>query len=466
MHSLLLLALIFFAKALPCPNNWTSIDWTTLPNSTCTLNQTIDVVSSIDLSGAVIECLGNVSIRVTGLDITLNNLTLINCYTIYYLSPEGTFILNNSRIINAFSGITAEGNVVVVNSIFQDCHTSGQGGGIFSPKNVTAINSQFESCSANDGGGIYAANITAMKTIFRNCTGHGGGIYSTHNVLVQECLFESCRCLDMNGLTGRGGAISIYTNQTSQSVVECSTFRDCSAFSYGTIFGTSTMPSTINISRVDFYNNGGLALMSGGVQLRIYLKTWYSTQASESFGSLIINDFNLPQPINCSASSQLSSQLFSGSSQNSSKSSSQNVSNSSSQSSQNVSNSSSQNTQITVSPLTSLIWDEYMIITEPTTVNITLQVNSLTVRLPSHWSGSFIRGPSIKLSGTLYLDLTELDSSFEGVITLFDAAAEGSFDQLVLIGSNSCSTAELGTAGEIFVINTCSTDGTNDVHIF
>lgn len=98
-------------------------------------------------------------------------------------------------------------------------------------------------------------------------------------------------------------------------------------------------------------------------------------------------------------------------------------------------------------------------IREPITSTTEFLLHSVTLVL-THFSGAFITAPYIRISGTLTVDFSNYDPTFTGSIQTFSSAPEGTFSNIYLTGLNDCRAAELGTAGEIYVTNTCTTTTT------
>lgn len=104
----------------------------------------------------------------------------------------------------------------------------------------------------------------------------------------------------------------------------------------------------------------------------------------------------------------------------------------------------------------SLIWTATTV-SQPVSSPLALQIASLTIVLSNGISGPLVSAPTIAVSGTLTVDISELDlTNYESSYQLFSTAPSGSFSVVTVVGGDECVSASVTAAGELFLLNECS----------
>lgn len=490
--------LLSLIEATPCPSNWTTFNWANNTNYACTITQTQNLTNvNLNLEGAILTCSSVVGISLSGLSNTLTNFTLLNCLSggISNVGVTPLFVVGG-RFINCTRGITSpSGPVTVTNSFFRGCSTIGNGGAIGTNTNVTAIDTVFESCRANIGGAVLGMIITLTRTNFLNCTANtnGGAVFALNRIVVRDSSFNSC-----NASTGGAIYLSPSFDYTSSSI-GCSSFIGNRATIGGAIYiRPYGVNNQLDVTNTNFVNNtGNGSIVVTGTGYPVVITNWYSNgNGVESFSGPVTRQAQLPGLISCypspqesssnssQESSPVNSSLVNSSSIESSpvnttsesfpvnssseESSPVNTTSQTNTSSQNISSTESSRVNSAEGTLLELIrWNESTTISQIFSTTSPLEIRSLNIVLSSAFEGPLITGSSASLSGTLYLDLTNYDLNSEDELWLFNfSQMEGTFEHLVIIGVDSCITGELGNAGTVYVINTCSTDASASLALF
>lgn len=201
-------------------------------------------------------------------------------------------ILSNSIIENAHvstdengdpsegGAITTSGEVMVVDSTFQNNSVAGSGGAIFASETVSVTNSIFESntalrlpgstpeeVSGPQGGAIFSDGkvITGESEFSRNMAEEGGAI-SARSVEISQSIFVENEAtlvvVDEPQWFGTGGAISIRSYGEASHVDEA-TFSGNTAGSGGAIavnvMGDYVAPTSLEITNSNFIGNSAVA---------------------------------------------------------------------------------------------------------------------------------------------------------------------------------------------------------------
>jgi predicted outer membrane repeat protein len=260
-------------------------------NITIDKNMTIIGESQADtiVNGAGITQIFNI---ITGVNVIIKNLTLVNGNTTHYLGGgaifnNGNLTVNNCTFTNntAYSGgaISNNGTLTVNACNFSD-NDAGVGGAILNYGNCTVSDSNFTHNQAITSGGAILAggNCTINGCIFINNTANNGGATLGSCILSNSTFYG-------NNATYTGGAIYISGDST---LTNCEFTNNSAKIHGNAIFNyyANLYINNCNFALNTGANYGGAILNNGNLTV---LSSIFTGNIATWLGGAILNNFNL-----------------------------------------------------------------------------------------------------------------------------------------------------------------------------
>ncbi len=206
--------------------------------------------------------------------------TISNCFISNNSSPEGAgiyltgspnnLIASNSICYNQNMGVylytaVSSNNIISNCNIFNNSHTSGNGGGILFSSSFNQLLScnVYSNYASGQGGGIASwnnSNIISLCNIYSNSASqYGGGIYisANYNTVTNSSIY--------NNTASNGGGL-YFTNASYNTISNCIISNNTASQYGGGLYlyyaNNNTINGAVYANRTTAYNGGGLYLAS------------------------------------------------------------------------------------------------------------------------------------------------------------------------------------------------------------